>query len=206
MHVATNEAETTHAIVEGSEALERESKQVLHHVSAVNLHKNTQDSGCNGSVCEMKPKPRLTSTSSSASSQAAPHCCQYVSVVVTNENEPGSKHEKNVSHPKDNVNQFSKSKTKCNPSSMEISNENENPVELKHNSNDEDISSNARNLSGNQDNVESDIQMVIIEKCRESDNLSDNNATSPRKQTQIDDDIVHDCAFIDDSCIQYIDA
>jgi len=51
-----------------------------------------------------------------------------------------------------------------------------------------------------------DIQMVIIEKCRESDNLSEINATSPRKQTQIDDDIVHDCAFIDDSCIQYIDA
>ena len=53
MHVATNEAQTTHAIVEGSEALGKESKQVLHHVSAVNLHENTQDSGCNGSVCDM---------------------------------------------------------------------------------------------------------------------------------------------------------
>jgi len=204
--VTTNEAETTHAIVEGPEASGKESKQVLHHVSAVNLHKNSQDSGCKGSVCEMKPKTRLTSTSSSTSSQAASHCCQYVSVVVTNENEPCLKHEKNVSQPKDNVNQLSKPKSKCNPSSMEISNENENPVELKHNSNDEDIPSNAKNLSGNQDNVVSDIQMVIIEKSRESDNLSDNNATPPHKQAQIDDDIVHDCAFTDDSCIQYIDA
>merc|ERR1711994_988383 len=108
-------------------------------------------------------------------SQSQPNCCQYVSVVVTNENQPSSNKENSESDKHDNGIPVPKDKTNCNPNSMEVSNENESPVELKHNSNDEDILSNAKNIIGNPNNVGSDIQMVIIERNCENDILNDGN-------------------------------
>ena len=199
MHGTTKEAETIHAIVEGCEVLKKASKQK----SAVNSNKDTRVNGSNSGT---KSKPRLTSTSSSTSSQAPSNCCQYVSVVVTNENEPSLKQEMSASCRKDNVNHICEDKTKFNRNSMEKSNKIESPVELKHNSNDEDISFNAKITSGNHNNVESDIKMVIIEKTGESDNLNYIHATALNDLAEVEDDVIHDCAFTDDSCIQYIDA
>ena len=174
--------------------------------SVGNMHKDVTENGCNAPTGNINPEQSLTSTSSSQSSQSPSNCCQYVSVVVTNENQPSSNKENSESDKPDNRISFPKDKTNCNPNSMEVSNENESPVELKHNSNDEDILSNAKNISGNPNNVGSDIQMVIIERNSESDLLNDENNSPLHTEDEVENDIKCDSAFTDDSCIQFIDA
>lgn len=198
-------AETTHAIVEDSEALKKDGKNVSHQVSVVSICEDRKKGARVASTGNINLKKRLTSTSSSTSSQSPSTCCQYVSVVVTNENQI-SNHENSVSCQNNIKIQLTKDNETLHPNSMEISNENESPVELKHNSNDVDIPSNAEHISGNQDNVGKDIQMVIIEnKNSESDKVDYDN-TSLHKQNEVEDNILYDRAFTDDSCIQFIDA
>jgi len=174
--------------------------------SVGSMHKDVTENCRNAPTGNINPEQSLTSTSSSQSSQSPSNCCQFVSVVVTNENQPSSNKENSESDKPDNRIPFPKDKTNCNPNSMEVSNENESPVELKHNSNDEDILSNAKNISGNPNNVGSDIQMVIIERNSENDLLNDENNSPLHTEKEVENDVKCDSAFTDDSCIQFIDA
>ena len=197
----------THAIVEDSEELKKDIKNdVSNMVSEVSICEDTRNSTRVASTSNINLKKRLTSTSSSTSSQSPSNCCQYVSVVVTNENQI-SNHENSVSGQKNTKVQCSNDKETLHPNSMEMSNEKESPVELKHNSdNDLDVPSNSEHISGNHDNLKKDIQMVIIEnKNSESDKFNYDN-TCLDKQNEVEDNMIYDRAFTDDSCIQFIDA
>ena len=186
-------------------SIKNETK-VLRLASVDSEQKDDTETGSNAPTRNINSEKSLTSTSSSQSSQSPSNCCQYVSVVVTNENQPSSNKENSESDKPDNRIPFPKDKTNCNPNSMEVSNENKSPVELKHNSKYEDILSNAKNISSNHHNLGSDIQMVIIERNSESDLLNDENNSPLHIEDEVEHDIKCDSAFTDDSCIQFIDA
>jgi len=192
--------------VEDPKVLIKNETKVLRQASVDSVHKDVTETDSNTPTRNINSVKSLTSTSSSQSNQSPSNCCQYVSVVVTNETLPTSNKENSESDKTENRIPVPKDKTNCNLNSMEISNENESPVELKHNSNDVDILSNAKNISGNHNNIGSDIQMVIIEKNSESDLLNDKNNSPLHTEDEVEHDIKCDSAFTDDSCIQFIDA
>ena len=119
-------------------SIKNETK-VLRMASVGSMHKEDTETGSNAPTRNINSEKSLTSTSSSQSSQSPSNCCQYVSVVVTNENQPSSNKENSESDKPDNRISFPKDKTNCNPNSMEVSNENESPVELKHNYNEKNV-------------------------------------------------------------------
>ena len=162
---------TTHAIIEDSEQLSK----VNHHTC--------NKPAVTSSVCEVRRVPkyrgsegninsvrRLASTSSSTSSQSLTNC-QYVSVVVTNEQTATNRENVITCHANES-NQTAHDNDILHPNISKISDEVDNSIELTHNySNDIDIPSEPKNLSGN--HVEVDMQQGKQRKHQHSSADSD---------------------------------
>ena len=197
---------TTHAIIEDSE-----------HLSKVNHH-TCNKPAVTSSVCEVRRVPkyrgsegninsvrRLASTSSSTSSQSLTNC-QYVSVVVTNEQTATNRENVITCHANES-NQTAHDNDILHPNISKISDEVDNSIELTHNySNDIDIPSEPKNLSGN--HVEVDIPIVIIKHDKNSDREInyDVNVELQKEETPVNVQPSDALAFNDESCIKYIDS
>ena len=197
---------TTHAIIEDSEQL-----------SKVNHHTCKKPS-MTAAVCEVKRVPkyrgsegninsvrRLASTSSSTSSQSLTNC-QYVSVVVTNE-QTATNRENVITCHVNELNQTAHDNGILHPNISKISDEVDNSIELTHNySNDIDIPSKPKNLSGN--HVEVNIPKVIIKHDKNSDRDRNNvvNVELPNEENPVTVQPSDALAFTDESCTKYIDS
>lgn len=146
-------------------------------------------------------KKRLASTSSSTSSQSIPNGCQFVSVVITNEQPSSTYRDTSITCHTNLSNHSAHDNDILDPSNLKE----ENVIELTHNdSNDKDIPSDVKNNKGNHDQLENvqDIKKDEIES--ECDNVRMNITEDVEGRENIDKN--DSVAFTDESCTQYIDS
>ena len=180
---------TTHAIIEDSEEMSK----------ANNPSKGRRSEGNINSV------RRLVSTSSSTSSQSLTNC-QYVSVVVTNE-QTAINRENFITCHENTLTQTAHDNDIPHAEISKIADEVDNLNELTQNHlNDIDIPSNPKHPSGNHGELNS--QEVIINKDRDSDTeiIIKDNAAIQNQEESVNVEPSDAVAFTDESCTQYIDS
>ena len=198
---------TTLAIVEDSKALtEANPTSSKDHSLAVacDIKKEPRHRASEGNI---NPVRRLVSTSSSTSSQSlANTCCQYVSVVVTNEPTPINRVENNITCHTDLTNKVAHENDILDPNPSCIPDMANNKNELTHNDSiDKDIPSEVANSSGNHDKVHT--RQDIIKHDENSVNNMVEADTAPEDNKECVNVKQSDSvAFTDESCIQYIDS
>jgi len=196
---------TTHAIVEDPEVLTKANRRPYNDRSLAvigDLKKKPRHRASDGNI---NPVRRLVSTSSSTSSQSLTNCCQYVSVVVTNE-QTAMDRENNITCHTNLSNQFAHDNVILDPNDSRIPNKMNNSIELMHNDSiDKDIPSDVTNFSCNHDKV--DNQPVIIEHDEKSEsNMDEADIVLQNHKEYVNVKQSDSVAFTDESCIQYIDS
>ena len=146
-------------------------------------------------------KKRLASTSSSTSSQSIPNGCQFVSVVITNEQPSSTYRDTSITCHTNLSNHSAHDNDILDPSNLKE----ENVTELTHNdSNDKDIPSDVKNNKGNHDHVDTVKDNNKGEIESECDNVPMNITEDVEGRENIDKN--DSVAFTDESCTQYIDS